>query len=137
MDWNTHRKRILPPLHPYTKQIRPLIRDKTGHDDELICYTTLPIPEIRERLVTKGFKPHPVSTLKYLATGSERIYESLSMAYHETIFASHQTHTYIFDLGDTRAIYSHREYSITRPVKHQNAKEHQTPGDPKNRLPEF
>lgn len=127
------RKRVLPLLHPVAKRLgRPLIRDKTG-SDELIAYTDKSTAEIAEALREQGFTTNPISTLKYVDGPENRIYESLTMAYRESLFAEWQTHVFVFDLGDERAVMSHKEKNLFRyPLKHQQS-QYQTAGDPENR----
>jgi hypothetical protein len=127
--WNRLRRKILPVLHP---KPRPLIRDKTDAESEFVVETEKSVAEIRRALGSAGFTSNPVSTLKYL-TLDERVYESLSMAFYSERYTM-QTHVYVFDIGNSRLVYAHREPSIFRPKAHQNG-ENQVDGDPENRIP--
>jgi hypothetical protein len=133
IPFNILRRTILPCLHPYFQDDRPLIREKTDKTKERTGSTEKSISQIATDLRENGFVQNPISTLKYLETADGRVYESLSMVCFSDDYRM-QTHVYVFDTGQKREIYAHYEPSIFRPEEHQGG-ESLTPGDPKEKVP--
>jgi hypothetical protein len=127
---NRFRRATLPGLTRWSERRydRTLVRPKSESHTERVAKTTAPICEIEEMLYEGGYRRSALATLKYLGSGEDRIWESASWAKHD---GQWQHHCYLFESGDWVYIYHHKEWSyLDDPIKHENAEEYQTDGDP-------
>lgn len=130
MGLNSIRRATLPRLHPFTEKLNfPLIREKRPYSDEKIATTTKTTEEIYYLLREAGFRPNPLSTLKFIRHKGGRRYESFSLVHRPSFFSHWQTHIFVFDMGNHRLVFAHYEPSVLRPFRHRGG-EHQEPGDP-------
>jgi len=116
-----------------TKRGRPLVRDKTTHNDEFVCAVDVSELQLAKALWGYGYRWNPISTKKYREVES-RQWSVLSAAYRDSVAAEEQHHVYVFRAADgVLDIYAHREASVTDPTEHDGGDE-LVPGDPDGRV---
>jgi len=120
-------------LHPILNRVRgiPLLRDKTGRQDEAIAVVDAGRGELLRALFDAGFGWNPVSRVKFRDLSDGRRQFALSLSYVESVDAEFQQDVHIFPSPGSRGydVYGHWEPSVTEPDAHLGG-EHQQPGDP-------
>jgi hypothetical protein len=106
---------------------RPLLRDKTGRDDEHIATVDVGIMTLLKALWKYGFRWNPLSTLKYIVVDGSRQH-GMSVVYYESDSGLQQD-VHIFRVDGQWRILGHREPDPTNPGEHVGGDE-QVPGDP-------
>jgi len=119
------KRTLYPAIHPYTQSFRPLVRDKTDREDELVAvYDRERYTDVVDSLRESRFSRNTwLSTCKYVEIDGTRYYESDSFVWFQNgPFQYGQQHCYVVPVGDKVRVYNHKEWPIFRPVKHQSGK---------------
>jgi hypothetical protein len=106
---------------------RPLLRDKTGRDDEHIATVDVSIMALLKALWAYGFRWNPLSTLKYIVVDGSRQY-GMSVVYYKPDSGLQQD-VHIVRVGGEWRLLGHREPDPASPGEHVGGDE-QVPGDP-------
>lgn len=109
----------------------PLLRDKTGREDESIATVDVGRDELLAALWKAGFRWNPVSRVKYRRLEDGRRQYALSVSHTEDVDSLWQQDVHIFPNanGPGYLILGHWEPAPTDPEAHLGG-ENQTAGDP-------